>query len=397
MTDHPSLSRRQLLVLGAGTAASALGAVPGLRTAGTAAAPAEALSGTPFPLVALQGKAPLGQVYDHPPNYETPTTRLIGKRNPPFTDAEDYYVRYRESDVYRVDPARFRLRVGGEAASEQIDLTLDDLRALPSERVGTVGACSGLGRGLVRPLVPGLPWTKGDVSCGEWTGVPLAAVLRAAGARPDASVVAFRGGRTIAAAKRDYWRHWALEPDAPPGSAAGLRAQRRAAAAVERLPAAPRRARDLRPRMGQAGRRDRHPPHAPPARLARQGAQRCPPLKAMSLITDPPDGTRVAAGSTIDLRGVAWDGGQGVRSVELSADDGRSWSRARLERPHGRYVWRIFHAKVRAGAPGRLWVLSRATANGGETQPMDIPKDVIADQVRQNNAVRTFGAMFEVR
>lgn len=174
MTDGPFLNRRQLLALSAGTAATALGADALLRSATAAPLNARALPGTPFPLVALEGKAPLGQVYDHPPNYETPTTRLIGKRNPPFTDTEDYYVRYREAEIYRVDPDEFRLRVGGEAAAEQLDLSLDDLRGMPSKTVGTVGACAGLGRGLVRPLVPGLPWTKGDVSCAEWTGVPLA-------------------------------------------------------------------------------------------------------------------------------------------------------------------------------------------------------------------------------
>ncbi len=396
MTDHHALSRRQLLVLGAGAAAGALGAVPSLRTAGVAAAPARSLPGTPFPLVALQGKAPLGQVYDHPPNYETPTTRLIGKRNPPFTDAEDYYVRYRESDVYRVDPALFRLRVGGEAATEQLDLTLDDLRAMPSERVGTVGACSGLGRGLVRPLMPGMPWTKGDVSCGEWTGVPLAAVLREAGALPDASVVAFRGGRTIAAAKRDYWRHWDLELMLRQGPLLAYELNGEPLPVWNGFPL-----RVVVPGSYAPGwvkqvvevdvRRTPHP------RDWRGKEPSMPPLKAMSLITDPPDGTHVAAGTEVELRGVAWDGGKGVRKVEISVDDGQSWTEARLERPHGRYVWRVFHAKVPAGAPGRLWVLSRTTANGGETQPMDIPKDVIEDQVRQNNAVRTFAAMLEVR
>ncbi len=396
MTPDPSINRRQLLALGAGLAAGALGAGAGLRSAGAAAGGGRALPGTPFPLVALEGKAPLGQVYDHPPNYETPTTRLIGTRNPPFTDAEDYYVRYREADVYRVDPARFRVRVGGEAASRQIDLTLDDLRALPSERVGTVGACSGLGRGLVRPLVPGLPWTKGDVSCGEWTGVPLAEVLREAGAAPDASVVAFRGGRTIATTKRDYWRHWALKEILERGAMLAYELNGEPLPVYNGFPL-----RLVVPGTYAPGwvkqivevdiRRTPHP------RDWRGKEPSMPPLKPMSLITEPADGTRVAAGAAVDVRGVAWDGGQGIRRVELSTDDGRSWTEARLEHPHGRYVWRIFHAKVRAPSSGQRWVLSRTTSVDGETQPMDIPKDVLADQVRQNNAVRTFGAVLDVR
>ncbi len=393
MQRDRSLNRRQLLVLAAGAAAGAAGSGALLRSAG-AAAP-RGLSGTPFPLVALDGKARLGQVYDHPPNYETPTTRLIGTRNPPFTDAEDYYVRYREGDVYRVDAEEFRLRVGGEAATEQLDLSLDDLRALPIERVGAVGACSGLGRGLVRPLVPGLPWTKGDLSCGEWTGVPLAAVLRLAGARADASVVAFRGGRTIATAKRDYWRHWALEST--------LRRQPLLAYELNGEPIPLWNGYPLRlvvpgtyapGWVKQIVEIDiRHSPHPGDWRGTKPGTSK---LKTMSMITDPPDGTRVRRGARITLRGVAWDHGPGIRRVELSTDGGRSWTDARLAKRHGRHVWRVFHASIVVPQPGQQWILTRATSADGETQPMDISPKVLADQVRQNNAVRTFAALLEV-
>lgn len=388
-----SLSRRQLLGLAAGAAAGAVGTGVGLRSAG--AAPPRRLAGTPFALVALDGKAALGQVYDHPPNYETPTTRLIGRRNAPFTDAEDYYVRYREADVYRVDPSEFRLRVGGEAATEQLDLSLDDLRALPFRRVGAVGACSGLGRGLVRPLVPGLPWTKGDLSCAEWTGIPLAAVLRLAGARADASVVAFRGGKTIATSKRDYWRHWALEST--------LRQHPLLAYELNGEPIPLWNGYPLRVVVPgtyapgwvkQVVEIDiRHTPHPGDWRGTKPGT---PKLKTMSMITDPPDGTRVRLGSRISLRGVAWDHGPGIRRVELSTDGGRSWTDAPLSHRCGRHVWRIFHATIRVTQPGQQWILTRATSADGETQPMNIPKKVLADQVRQNNAISTFAALLEV-
>lgn len=134
-------------------------------------------NGTPFPLVALPGKAPLGQVYDRPPNYETPTPHLIGKKNYPFTDNEYYYVRYREADVEHISPEEFRLKVGGENAQKTLTLTLQDLQKFPRVEVGAVGECTGEGRGLIKPLVPGLPWTKGDLSCAFWAGASLKAVL----------------------------------------------------------------------------------------------------------------------------------------------------------------------------------------------------------------------------
>src|SRR5699024_3313841 len=41
-----------------------------------AAAQGDEPKGTPYPLVALPHKQPLGQVYELPPNYETPTPKL---------------------------------------------------------------------------------------------------------------------------------------------------------------------------------------------------------------------------------------------------------------------------------------------------------------------------------
>ena len=116
----------------------------------------------------------------------------------------------------------------------------------------------------------------------------------------------------------------------------------------------------------------------------------------MSMITDPPDGTRVRRGSRVTLRGVAWDHGPGIRRVELSTDGGRSWTDARLAHRHGRHVWRVFHASIVVTQPGQQWILTRATSADGETQPMDVSQKVLADQVRQNNAVRTFAALLEV-
>ena len=211
MTDLTSLNRRQLLALGVGAAAG--GAGVGLLRWPTGALGAEPLSGTPFPLVSLEGKAPLGQVYDHPPNYETPTTRLIGERNPPFTDAEDYYVRYRESDIYRVDPDGLPAADRRRGASRRARPVPRRSEVARGERVGTVGACCrprsragaparsrhavDQGRRLVRRSGRACRWPRSAARGGR--------------AR-RASVVAFRGGRTIATTKRDYWRHWDLEP-----------------------------------------------------------------------------------------------------------------------------------------------------------------------------------------
>ncbi len=83
--------------------------------------------------------------------------------------------------------------------------------------------------------------------------------------------------------------------------------------------------------------------------------------------------------------------------MQVSTDDGRSWTDARLEDAPGPHVWRVFHANVTVDRPGRQWVLTRATSKDGETQPMNITQAVLDEQLRQNTAVRTFAALLEVR
>src|SRR5947209_16781641 len=47
-----------------------------------------------------------------------------------------------------------------------------------------------------------------------------------------------------------------------------------------------------------------------------------------SLITSHGDGAQIKAGSTINVGGIAWDGGYGIRTVEVSIDGGKSWARS---------------------------------------------------------------------
>ena len=59
-----------------------------------------------------------------------------------------------------------------------------------------------------------------------------------------------------------------------------------------------------------------------------------------SLITNPNDGTRVKAGSQTAISGIAWDGGYGIRSVEIWADNGETWANARLGEDLGKFAFR---------------------------------------------------------
>ena len=93
-------------------------------------------------------------------------------------------------------------------------------------------------------------------------------------------------------------------------------------------------------------------------------------LTVRSFITSVLDGTKVKAGQQITLRGIAFDGGTGIKAVAVSTDDGKSWTDAKLGQDLGKYSFREWTLPVTLDAgPHALKV--RATSNGGKLQPMD--------------------------
>jgi hypothetical protein len=91
-------------------------------------------------------------------------------------------------------------------------------------------------------------------------------------------------------------------------------------------------------------------------------------IKVNSLIVDPAPGAVLPAGKRVTVMGIAWDGGSGIRRVEVSVDGGANWRDARLGRDLGRYSWRQWHYRFKPQA-GTVAVLARAFATDGATQP----------------------------
>jgi hypothetical protein len=48
-----------------------------------------------------------------------------------------------------------------------------------------------------------------------------------------------------------------------------------------------------------------------------------------TLVTNPVEGARVRA-EDLEVKGIAWDGGSGIRQVDVSLDDGKTWKSANL-------------------------------------------------------------------
>jgi sulfite dehydrogenase len=88
-----------------------------------------------------------------------------------------------------------------------------------------------------------------------------------------------------------------------------------------------------------------------------------------SFITNIADGAKVKAGSTA-LKGIAFNGGSGIKDVAVSIDDGKTWEAARLGKDLGKYSFREWSLSVKLAA-GAHELKVRATGNDGKTQPME--------------------------
>jgi len=95
-------------------------------------------------------------------------------------------------DIPYVDPAAWRLEVGG-LVERPLALSLDDLQARPARTLAVTLECAGNGRALLAPRPISQPWLQEAVGTAEWTGTPLAPLLREAGLDTRATEVVFTG------------------------------------------------------------------------------------------------------------------------------------------------------------------------------------------------------------
>jgi sulfite dehydrogenase (cytochrome) subunit A len=370
------LTRRQLL----GAAAASV--------AGRAFAGADAAEGVP--LSRLPGKQPLLQRAFRPPNFETPPAGLV----PAFTPNDLFFVRYHLAVIPHVDPASWRLSVGGASAGTALTLSLAELRAgFEHVEIAAVNQCSGNRRGLFSPRVPGVQWGNGAMGNALWTGVRLRDVLRRAGIAGDAVEVVFAGsdGPVLPATPKFVKSlpveraldentliafaingaplpHWNGAPArlVVPGWTGTYWMKHLTQVRIE-----------PRPFDGFWMKSAYRLPTGafPGYRFASQETPETTPITEIlvnSLITGPAAGARVKRGAPAKITGKAWDNGAGIEAVEISTDGGITWRDAVLGKDLGRFAWREFHAALDTSVAGALTATVRARSRSGAVQPQKL-------------------------
>lgn len=310
----------------------------------------------------------------------------------PITPAGLHYLLI-HFDIPAVEVASWRLAVDG-LVERPLTLTLGDLQARPVVTLPVTLECAGNGRALLAPRAISQPWLNEAVGTAEWTGTPLAPILKEAGVHPSAVEVVFTGmDRGVQGGEeQDYQRSLSLDE--------ALRDEVLLAYAMNGAPLAPQHGFPLRlivpgwygmtdvkwlsgitliaePFQGyqQAGtylfKRNEDDPGIPVTRMAPRSLMEPPGIP--DFLTR----TRFLHAGLCTLSGRAWSGQGIVQRVEVSADGGRAWRDATLgEAPSSSpYAWRPWTFDWQA-APGEYDLCSRATDSAGNTQPLDAPWNV---------------------
>jgi sulfite dehydrogenase (cytochrome) subunit A len=384
-TDRP---RRNFIVGGASVMAStAFGGLarPGSAMAATVELP---IANGVRNLVAFPEKRPLIVLTSRPPQLETPFEVF---NDGIITPNDAFFVRYHNAGIpTSIDGDRHVIKIGGNAAGKPFQLTVSELRTqFKPVEVVAVNQCSGNSRGHFSPRVTGGQLSNGAMGNARWVGVPLKDVLARAEVKSSARQVTFNGLDTAVFGGGDfvkaldighamdgevmlaylmngadlpmlngypvklivpgyygtYWVKHVSEIEVIDSVFDGFwmkpayRVPDNDCACVE--------------------------PGTTPAATRPIGR-----FTVRSFITSLQNGARLIAGKQAVVRGIAFDGGQGIREVAYSIDGGQSWREARLGADLGRYSFREFTFAF-TPEKGDHDLRVRAWNRSGQSQPME--------------------------
>ncbi|RKN19873.1 sulfite oxidase [Micromonospora musae] len=292
-------------------------------------------------------------------------------------------------DIPELDGATHTLTVDG-VVDRPLTLSLAELRERPRVTRRVTLECAGNGRALLDPRPVSQPWLVEAVGNAEWTGTPLAPLLREAGISADAVDVVFTGADhgIERGVEQDYQRALPV--------AEALREEVLLAYEMNGAPLLPQHGAPLRLIVpgwyGMAHVKWLHSisvltetfegyQNAQAYRLRQNADDPGVPvtrIEPRALVRPPgfPDfmsRARVLRPGPSTLDGRAWSGHAPVVSVEVTTDGGETWAPATLDEPtDGDFAWRRWRYEW-SPQPGRYLLSARATDASGRTQPVEQP------------------------
>ena len=365
------LSRRRFLGLAAGVGGVTLLTAHPVRAQASTAQP-------PRPHVK---PTPAEQFINHGLNQEMRWEQMYGRGY--LTPVGQFFIR-NHTPTPNLDVHSWRLSVEGPGVERPLTLTYDELLRMPTRSVICYVECAGNGRGFYKEVqdkpAKGTPWRLGAYGIAEWTGVPLAEVLRRAGLKQSAVDVMPTGldtrriERPMSVAKaleEDTLLAYAMNGDVlPPDHGFPLRAIVPGWVGIANIKWVGRIFVSESPIFVEKNTTDyvligpdfsERPPAKGPI-LTLQTVK--------SAITLPWPATLTAGAQLI--RGFAWSPYGKITRVEYSLDGGARWRQATLREPN------LARAGVRwdfawEATPGEYTIITRATDEQGYSQPDSVP------------------------
>jgi sulfite dehydrogenase len=343
------------------------------------------------PLVKYPQKRPLLRLTARPPQLETPFSVF---NEGVITPNDAFFVRYHLTlsppAAEQLTPERFRLQIRGAVASP-LTFSMDELKRLEAVEVVAVNQCSGNSRGFSQPRVPGGQSGNGMMGNARWKGVPLKTVLARAGLKAKAREVVFNGADApVLEQTPDFIKSLPLD-HANDGEV--MLAWEMNGEALPWLNGYPLRLvvpghfgtywvkhlNDIEVVTEPFNGYWMNPAYRIPDNACACVEPGTKPDKTIpikrynvrSFITSVPNGGELKAGATTKLKGFAFDGGYGIKTVLVSTDNGKTWRDAELGKDLGRYSFREWTTEFTPRELGRAILKVRAINRIGQSQPDD--------------------------
>ena len=336
-------------------------------------------------------KQPMITHSNRPPLLESPRSTFTQA----ITPNDEFFVRWHLPDEpTHINADTYSIRIGG-FVNKPYELTLKELKNdFEQIEITAVVQCGGNSRSAFVPTTGGVLWGSGAMGCAQWKGVRLLDILKRAGLKDGAQWVSFNGMEKPAYNKTpDFVRELNLDElgedviiayemngeDLPylNGYPVRLIVPGYYSDSWVKVLQDIHVTKDYQElffmdegyRIADNATEGETPDHL---------AKKTKPISRMnvkSFIGFPNDGAKVAQNSQLVVRGVAWDGGNGIEKVLVSIDGGKTWKESLLGKDNGRYAYRTFRFSFLPETKGKVQIMAKAVDHLGHTQPLaqDVP------------------------
>ncbi|HEX5623217.1 MAG TPA: molybdopterin-dependent oxidoreductase [Sulfuricurvum sp.] len=378
-------SRRNFLGAGLILGASSLFAKEAVKS--VAAQPAEYVP----PIIAFPEKKPLKTISDRPPLLESPRdiyTQAI-------TPNDQFFVRWHMPDIPTyIDLNEFRLNVQGSLETP-LSLSVDDLKSkFEPVEITSVLQCGGNSRKFYAKqtgqATHGVQWGHGAMGCAVWKGARLKDILHMAGVKGSAKYVGVNGLEKPAVDETPkFFREMSID-EALSGDI--IVAYSMNGADIPYLNGFPLKlvipghfSDSWVKMLSEITVFDEYqksffmdvaytvPDNDCECVISGSDFEykRKPiaVMKVKSVIGYPTPNTVIKKGSRVQVTGVAFDQGKGIKEVMISVDGGKSWSATALQKDYGRYAYRQWTYSWEPKAKGEYIIMVRAINRIGNIQP----------------------------